>query len=395
MVPNLTALVNDPHCYVWNPIGFNPREVLGPDLCHHGEAARYLLHLIHHGRVFKRNSAGYTQLKAEFLRPFFPNTYAYKSVRDRLIDAGLMACDERFHAGRKAYGYRIGEEWEDVEFERIEIEGRKLRAKIRESRLNWLRMPRPIHRDLFGWLCTMEIEDRAALDWLAKLPKKKRKPIHRTAVEYIRDGQFYLSACRFGRVHSNLTCLKSGLRQFLRCDGCPLVNLDIRNSQPLLLSLLMNERYGTDHVPPDGREYTNWCETGRFYPSMMELEGIPVSRRAWYKKRCFAQLFFGPIKANPHPRTRLFAERFPTPYSLIVGQKTPDYRNLAHTLQRAESDLMIGHIARRIVRDHPSAFIGTIHDSIVTTPEFADPVREIMLDEFRKKGLRPTINIEG
>ena len=55
---------------------------------------------------------------------------------------------------------------------------------------------------------------------------------------------------------------------------------------------------------------------------------------------------------------------------------------------------MIGQVAVRCMNELPRTFIGTIHDSILTTPDQADSIRSIMLEEFARVGLCPTISIE-
>jgi hypothetical protein len=42
----------------------------------------------------------------------------------------------------------------------------------------------------------------------------------------------------------------------------------------------------------------------------------------------------------------------------------------------------------------PGTFIGTIHDSIMTTPDRAEAVKTIMVEEFQRFGLNPTIRLE-
>ena len=56
---------------------------------------------------------------------------------------------------------------------------------------------------------------------------------------------------------------------------------------------------------------------------------------------------------------------------------------------------MIGIICRRILDELPGTFIGTIHDSIMTTPDNADEVRAIMVREFQRFGLNPMIRMEA
>jgi hypothetical protein len=56
---------------------------------------------------------------------------------------------------------------------------------------------------------------------------------------------------------------------------------------------------------------------------------------------------------------------------------------------------MIDRIARRILAEMPGTFVGTIHDSILTTPDHAEAVRAIMVEEFGRLGLHPTIRLES
>jgi hypothetical protein len=56
---------------------------------------------------------------------------------------------------------------------------------------------------------------------------------------------------------------------------------------------------------------------------------------------------------------------------------------------------MIDIICRRLLEELPGTFVATIHDSILTTPDRAEEVRAIMVREFRRFGLRPTIRTEA
>src|SRR3954470_12970177 len=67
----------------------------------------------------------------------------------------------------------------------------------------------------------------------------------------------------------------------------------------------------------------------------------------------------------------------------------------SYLLQAHESKLMIDIIARRILAEMPGTFVGTIHDSIMTTPERAEAVRGVMVEEFGRFGLSPTIRLES
>jgi hypothetical protein len=105
-------------------------------------------------------------------------------------------------------------------------------------------------------------------------------------------------------------------------------------------------------------------------------------------------VFFGRNKQTGRLRD-LFAGDFPSVYQVINDLKRKDYRQLAYLLQACESKIMIDIICRRILEEWPGTFVGTIHNSILTTPDKADEVRAIMQREFHKFGLRPTIRTEA
>src|SRR5262249_29623124 len=146
-------------------------------------------------------------------------------------------------------------------------------------------------------------------------------------------------------------------------------------------------------LPRDVQEFIDLCEQGILYDDLMRRLGIPARRRRGFKRLFFSQVFFGKCKQTGRLRD-LFARDFPTVYEAITDLKRKDYRQLSYLLQAQESKIMIDVICRRVLEELPGTFIGTIHDSILTTPDKADEVRAIMVREFQKVGLRPTIRME-
>jgi hypothetical protein len=191
-----------------------------------------------------------------------------------------------------------------------------------------------------------------------------------------------------------VTNLRSGLRRFLTIDGKPLVNLDIRNSQPLIFGLILQRYYGPPRaMPDDARRYVELCQQGQFYDVLMAESGIPPDRRADFKRRFFGHLFF----CKNWPETEAansFGATFPSVYAVVRQEKKRDYADLSKNLQRAESGLMIDRVAARLMREAPHVPVLTIHDSILTHLEHAEAVRSVMLQKFARVGLRPTIRID-
>ena len=146
--------------------------------------------------------------------------------------------------------------------------------------------------------------------------------------------------------------------------------------------------------PEDVIEFIDLCERGILYDELMRRLDIPGRRRRSFKRLFYAQVFFGKVKKTGRV-TELFARDFPTVFEAVCELKRKDYRRMAYLLQAHESKLMIDIIARRILAEMPGTFVGTIHDSIMTTPDRAEAVKGVMVEEFRRFGLKPTIRLES
>ena len=59
---------------------------------------------------------------------------------------------------------------------------------------------------------------------------------------------------------------------------------------------------------------------------------------------------------------RVFRREFPTVAEFMHRMKADDHARLAVALQKAESDFVIKTVCRRIMRERPGMFVGTVHD---------------------------------
>jgi len=141
-------------------------------------------------------------------------------------------------------------------------------------------------------------------------------------------------------------------------------------------------------------EFIDLCERGVLYDDLMRRLNIPTRRRDSFKRLFFSQVFFGKLKTTGRVG-ELFARDFPTVFKAINNLKRKDYRQLAYLLQAHESKIMIDIICRRLLTELPGTFIGTIHDSIMTTTDKAEVVKMIMVREFQRFGLNPMIRLEA
>ena len=203
------------------------------------------------------------------------------------------------------------------------------------------------------------------------------------------------------RDFTNITNLSTDLRQFLYHvnSNQHLVNLDIRNSQPYIFSLLLMDEYANHrYVPADVQRYINLCADGELYEYMMNFLGVAEKMRQGFKQRFFAQLFFCTnYFAARTPAGKLFKKLFPNVYSLIhrykSGKEKGAHKKLAIMMQRREAQVILNQIGRQL--DKQKIWYVTIHDSVVVLEEHAVMVKNIIHNTFLKAvGVMPSVKEE-
>lgn len=248
-----------------------------------------------------------------------------------------------------------------------------------------------------------------------------------SATRIVNNDIFYSVDSTAGRFHSNVTNCAKGLRQFLRINGEPLVDIDIKNSQPFLSILLLlnpakvsgmtkNTTFAmllqTLKVPQnkDVSKYISLVVNGQFYEYLMtefSKEGLQLTRsetKVQVLRILFARNRMPKDETNRKAR-QIFIDRFPTVhrvFSKIRGHEKGDqftsFKRFAILLQRIESHLMLQVILKRIYKELPGTIAVTIHDSIMTgiLTNNVEVVRKILIDEMALfVGFRPQIKVEG
>lgn len=233
------------------------------------------------------------------------------------------------------------------------------------------------------------------------------------------------------RMHTNITNMAKELRHFLRIDGQPLVNIDIKNSQPFLSTILLThpEKLASFaktkqleillkeiKIPKstDIALYVELVTSGGLYEYLMDefsKEDFTLTRQET-KKQVLRTLYAKNWKPkNPINRRarEIFIDRFPnvhTIFSRIRGrvksenkkdEKLVTYKRFAILLQSIESHLVLDVIMKRIYKELPGVFAMTIHDSILTVnrPEVVTLIKGILEAELKNfVGYLPQLEVE-
>jgi len=314
---------------------------------------------------------------------------------------------------------------------------------------------------------------------LSLLSGHRRFELVKIPVEQIAYKETEFKPCRYGRVHSSLTRCSGRIRPALHVSGERLVSLDIANSQPLFLSLLIinhrkqgNKTFGhvtfaknsinqykeidkiieqtivsfnfnddsiitsldsstacivtstayttrtasskeeqsltdkdfkttgklpqdisvnRDFLTGDEQTFVELCEQGKLYSTLKEeMEDREMHLRQWVKTELF-EVLFGSNRLKSRLKD-IFNDTFHGVSEVIRVHKRKDYAFLPQLLQNIEANFVINTVCRRIMTEMPDAPVFTIHDSILTTRPFVAFIRQIMIEEFARLGLTPTLH---
>ena len=141
-------------------------------------------------------------------------------------------------------------------------------------------------------------------------------------------------------------------------------------------------------LPQDVKDYISLTETGKFYEELVTV--FDARDREEAKKALFQWVLF--CKPRKNKFHSLFRNRFPSVSEAIDGLKDKEYRRLSHHLQKCESAAMIHGVCGRLRDDFPEAPVWTIHDCVMTTKPYLEPVRTVVRDQFAAMSLKPTIS---
>jgi len=416
---------------------------------------------------------GYVPLHSLILQSKIPHYHKYI---DYLIRTDVIECDEKYIGGKISKGYRLAKAFRGNQFKRVEITDFTLCRKIAKDK--------PFHKKseaviafpyLAKWFKTgkLEIDETSAIDWINEyeaqelqvLNNNKLSPKNRIEAKEllfekcgnfkilasrIADKDFFFHKDEFGnRLHTNLTNLPKGLRQFITYDGHQLVSVDIKNSQPYMsLPLLGKEFWQSKDLPEkptlkrisretyretrknkterhntimfidssktlvqldfQKQEFIKNVANGTFYEYLVDVfenkEGLklgntPEEKRSKVKKMVLTLLFDDDSKGynkQANSASQIFKKAFPTVAQVFGYVKRSSHRNLAMILQRIESYLLLDRVCSRIAKERPWIPIFTIHDAIITTEGNEDFVQQVMKEELEKSiGKAPKFSTES
>jgi hypothetical protein len=368
-----------------------------------------------------------TPLRSEYLRRLVP--YAERYLNG-LMDLGIIQRSPYYIPKEVSYRYNFTPEYQS-RYISLPLNNAKMIFRIRNA---YMELGKEAVRMIWGYANQVKYLKQLTLaDGWKELVESFKADINQynallaSAMRIVNGDIFYSIDSTEGRFHSNITNMKKELRQFLRINGEPLINIDIKNSQPYLSTIILtypskvawltkNPAFSMllqtlkVSLTEDVKKYIYLVASGQFYEYLIQefaKEGLILTRsetKIQVLRILFSRNRMPKDEVNRKAR-QIFMKSFPTVHRIFSkvrgrdqGTKFENSNRFAILLARIESYLLLDVIVKRINKELPKAIIMTIHDSIMTgiLTNDVESVSKIMIQELTFfVGFRPKIEFEG
>ena len=389
---------------------------------------------------------GFTPINKEKLQSVMDcnvDNYIKLLLNDEIIERDF------YKVGKKPYYYRVNPHLINGSYTNIALtDSKKIYDNIikhqRNKRANNNRLE-PHLKEMQRYWMQRQYDYKGALKWIESNTTGEKKASYLIAINQIQDKRFrhFKRNKTNNRLDTNLTNLKSELRQFVKGD---FIQIDLKNSQPFFLSIFLTNLTNTltsisGHLIHSDREllrsipiclgfsvydmvkvfglqqirelskihqngdfsemmkFRNTTLKGNFYNDFIDLYGNGITRKE-VKELMFKVLFSRNEIYDNYKRfipyedeKKVFAEVFPTAYKMVETLKEKEHNQLAIMLQQMESRIFIDMIAKELVN---SGIIPlTIHDSVIIPSNKQDEALRIMEQIFMDEvGVIPAFSVE-
>lgn len=376
-----------------------------------------------------RKEEGATPLKVLFIKKLVPQGEKYLFG---LMNLGIVKRSGAYVPGEVSYRYCFTDEY-DSRYLSLPLHNQKLIRRIEQARIIERRRAAASVRGraeqtVYIRKLTLDPEYLNYINSTYSADTEQYNKVMASATRIVNGDFFYSVDNTSRRFHSNLTNLPKGLRPYLRINGKPLCNLDVKNSQPYISTMILTNPSKVSWLAENSAfamllqnlkvtltedviKYVSLVVSGQIYEFLMQefaVAGLNLTRQET-KVQVLRILFArnrDPRDETNRTARRVFRAHFPTVHKIFskvrgkvtTGDKFSKFSRFAILLQRIESYLMLDVILKRIYRELPGVIAVTVHDSVMTgiLTNDVEAVRKIIDEEMTLfVGFRPNLSIEG
>jgi hypothetical protein len=316
--------------------------------------------------------------------------HLYNYYIDYLVATNVIEMVSNYKSGRNARVYKLNDRILKDKINRYKnfdnILLKKYKNAVSQIEENGIKnklIDDDIKTKLVNDLFHIDIQFDRSIFYLDNLKDRVSDIYHRNkySVECINDKHIFYHFDSYGRLHSNFTILKSFIRKnCLLINGSETCEIDISNSQPLFLSKLIKDSKSR-WVDNDEIELFNYLvRNGKYYQYL--LNNLKIKDKKDAKELTYKVLFGKNYKNCKY--SKMFGFLFPTILNFIklYKKEKSDYKSLAYTLQRMESNFLFNILIRKIMIINSDIKIATVHDSIIIDVQYKNLVTDIFNTEL-------------
>lgn len=347
----------------------------------------------------------FVPLKMELLRELISKQET-EIIIDNLVELDILESDGIFIIGEKSRGYKIKNK-SSLKWQLKEMKDAGLAQKLtmkQDAMVGGIDNNGEGYRIVNCWFKSLEMDVKKAKKYISNHFRGNQEKYNSgfCSINLFEHGIKFISVDNTSnRLHCNLTNIDSALRKFLTINGERLAQVDISNSQPLFLGMVMKSNAMVE--VNELNKYLQLVCSGQFYEYLAcKMPGKPLNLkdkevRKKFKRGMFSGVLFDKNRTKLSKWEVLFQKEFPTFFAVVREIKSENYNAMAIMLQKMESQFIFNAVA---VIDYEigrgKAPLLTIHDSIVSTYEYIDIVQQVMEQLFQEEyDLLPTLKVVG
>jgi hypothetical protein len=304
----------------------------------------------------------------------------YRRLLDMLQINKIISINEKYCAGSFSKGYRVESDFlNTTNMTEFEIDFDRVFYNTKNKSF-WLSMY-PKHKHLIEDIYSSSVRLDDYLKWLQdnegielnstiqkgivrkRFLTKERIYQHFNLALKLNLKNIWIKLSDQGRLYSSISNLPYTAVPFLMIDGMKTIDIDISNSQPLLLTLLIE-----GHA-----EYKKDVENGDFYERMANK--LNVSKKA-FKVMAFKNIFF----SNKPLKSGAIKEAMDSIYPDLVNDinKIKEDTILAHKLQSIEADIFVENVGKIKIKKLLR------HDQVIVVESNYNLIEKFLMLEYKK-----------
>lgn len=335
------------------------------------------------------NLKGFTNIHSNLFNKFSfqydKNRLKSQYLLKLLSSNGLISINERFSSGVFSQSYRIESDLINTNYSEVEIDFDKIFYNFK-NKSYWLKKYPSLKKQI-NETYEVKIDLGDYILWLNNNIGLELKPVINNGIlqkrfltkervyDYINDAlkinydNIWFKLSNEGRFYNSTTNLSYTALPFIKLKRRNIVEIDVANCQPLLLSkLINNDTYKKD------------CELGIFYDRISEELNITRNEA---KVLSYKYIFF----SNKKLKSGKIYDCMKKLYGDVIDQinELRDKIEISKEMQKIESDIFVNKIS---ILDFKMMLR---HDAVYVYEEDYEIVKKYVIKEFNNIGFNPTI----